>query len=83
MTTLILATAAQANSAEIAAPKSAMLLLAAAATGVQFYSCEAHDHLYSWQFKSPEAVGRVGGQACRGEDAPSSPGSWTIGTDRH
>ena len=56
MTTLLLATAAQANPAEIAAPKGAKLLLAATADGVQIYSCEAHDQLYSWLFKSPEAA---------------------------
>lgn len=56
VTTLLLGTAAQANPAEIAAPKGAKLLLAASADGVQIYSCEAHDQLYSWSFKSPEAA---------------------------
>ena len=54
--TLLLGTATQANPAEIAAPKGSKLVLAATADGVQIYSCEAHDQLYSWLFKSPEAA---------------------------
>lgn len=53
---LLFAAAAHAAPAEIDAPKGAMLLLAAAAEGVQIYACESGAQGFAWAFKAPEAA---------------------------
>ncbi len=55
-TTLLLAAVAEAAPADIAAPEGARLLLAAAAAGVQIYTCETGDQGFAWTFKAPEAA---------------------------
>jgi hypothetical protein len=53
---LLLAAVAQAAPAEIDAPNGAKLLLAAAAEGVQIYTCESGAQGFAWVFKAPEAA---------------------------
>ena len=53
---LLLAAVAEAAPADIAAPNGAKLLLAAAAEGVQIYTCESGAQGFAWVFKAPEAA---------------------------
>jgi hypothetical protein len=53
---VLLAAVAEAAPAEIAAPNGAKLLLAAAAEGVQIYTCESGGQGFAWVFKAPEAA---------------------------
>jgi hypothetical protein len=53
---LLLAATAQAAPAEIDVPHGAKRLLAAAAEGVQIYTCETGGQGFAWVFKAPEAA---------------------------
>ena len=53
---LLLTAVAQAAPAEIDAPNGAKRLLAAAAEGVQIYTCESGGQSFAWVFKAPEAA---------------------------
>jgi hypothetical protein len=47
--------AVNADQAGVPPPQGSVLLLEAAADGVQIYTCEAKGNLFEWSFKAPEA----------------------------